>query len=96
MICSLMRTKPDVSNAVGAVARHNHNTVDNQSKAVTKIVSHLHGTSESWLNTFVQGSGLDSAVCSVVPSTSTSLATKNWVPGRGVTLGGATVCWART
>ena len=37
-------TRPDISNAVRAVARHSHNATDRHSKAVLKIMAYLHGT----------------------------------------------------
>ena len=37
-------TRPDISNAVRAVARHSHNPTDRPWKAVLKIVAYIHGT----------------------------------------------------
>ena len=51
-------TRPDISNAVRAVARHSHNPTDRHWKAVLKIMAYLHGTRGMGL-TFVRGSGLD-------------------------------------
>ena len=59
---SLMRlstmTRPNISNAVRAVARHSHNPTDRHWKAVLKIMAYLHGTRGMGL-TFVRGSVLD-------------------------------------
>ena len=52
------KTRPDISNAVRAVARHSHNLTDRHLKAVLKIMAYLHGTRGTGL-TFVRGSGLD-------------------------------------
>ena len=46
-------TRPDISNAVRAVARHSHNPTDRHLKAGFKIMAYLHGT---------RGSGLDLTV----------------------------------
>ena len=58
---SLMRlstmTRPDISNAVRAVACRSHNPTDRHWKAVLKIMAYLHGTKGMGL-TFVRGSGL--------------------------------------
>ena len=51
-------TRPDISNAVRAVARHSHNPTDRHWKAVRKTMAYLHGTRGMGLN-FVRGSGLD-------------------------------------
>ena len=51
-------TRPDISNAVRAVARHSHNPTERHWKAVLKIMEYLHGTRFLGL-TFVRGSGLD-------------------------------------
>ena len=51
-------TRPDISNAVLAVARHSHNPTDRHWKAVLKNMVYLHRTRSMDL-TFVRGSGLD-------------------------------------
>ena len=56
-------TKPDICNAVRAVARHSHNPTERHWKAGLKIMEYLHGTSFFGL-TFVRGSGLDLNACS--------------------------------
>ena len=50
--------RPDISNAVCAVARHSHNLTDRHCKSVLKIMAYLHGARGMRL-TFVRGSGLD-------------------------------------
>ena len=56
-------TRPDISNAVRAVARHSHNPTDRHWKAVLKVMTYLHGTRGMGL-TFVRCSGLDLTVYS--------------------------------
>ena len=51
-------TRPDISNAVCAVARHSYNPTDRHWKSVLQIVAYLHGTRGMGL-TFVRGSGLN-------------------------------------
>ena len=51
-------TRPDISNAVRAVACHSHNPTDRQWKTVLKIMAYLHGT-RGMKMIFVRGSGLD-------------------------------------
>ena len=47
-------TRPDISNAVRAVARYSHNPTGRHWKAVMKIMAYLHGTRGLGL-TFVRG-----------------------------------------
>ena len=51
-------TRPGISNAVRAVARHSHNPTDRHWKVVLTIMAYLHGTRGMEL-TFVRDSGLD-------------------------------------
>ena len=60
-LSSMMR--PDISNAVRAVARHYHNPTDRHWKAVLNIMAYLHGTRGMGL-AFSRGSGLDLTACS--------------------------------
>ena len=47
-------SRPDISNAVRAVARHSHNPTDRHRKTVLKIMACLHGTRGMGL-TFYEG-----------------------------------------
>ena len=85
-------TRPDVSNAVRAVARHSHNPTDRHWKAVLNIMAYLHGTRGMSL-TFVRGSGLD-----LIAYSDAAYADRPNdrcpVSGTVITLGGAAVSWA--
>ena len=80
------RTKPDIPNAVRAVARHFHNPTERHWKAV---LAYLHGAKFLGL-TFVWGSGLDLTAYSDADSPND----RRSVSGTVVTLGGAAVIWA--
>ena len=51
-------TRPDIANAVRAVARHSHNPTERHWKAVSKIIQYLLGSKYLGL-TFERGSGLE-------------------------------------
>ena len=85
-------TRPDISNAVRAVARHSHDPTDRHRKAVLKIMGYLHGTSDVGL-AFLMGSGLDLAVYSGADYADKSNDRRS-VLGTGITLGGVAVSWA--
>ena len=85
-------TRPDISNAVRAVARHSHNPTDRHWKAVMKIMTYLHGTRGMGL-TFVRGSGLDMNAYSDADYANKSNDRRS-VSGAVITLGGAAVSWA--
>ena len=85
-------TRPDISNAVRAVARHYHNPTDRHWKAVLKIMAYLHGTTGVGL-TFVTGSGLDLTAYSDADYADKSNDRRS-VSGTVLTLGGAAVSWA--
>ena len=56
--CLSTMTRPVISSAVRAVARHSHNPAGRQWNAVLKDMAYLHGTRFMGL-TSVRGSGLD-------------------------------------
>ena len=85
-------TRPDISNAVRAVARHSHNPTDGHWKAVLKIMTYLHGTRGMSL-TFLRGSGLDLSAYNDTDYTVKSN-DRRLVSGTVITLGGAAVSWA--
>ena len=85
-------TRPDISNAVRAVARHSHNPTDRHWKAVLKIMAYLHGTRGMGL-TFVRGSGLDLTAYSDADYADKSNDRRS-VSWTVITLGGAAVSWA--
>ena len=93
---SLMRLstmmRPDISNAVRAVARHSHNPTDRHWKEVMKIMAYLHGTMGVAL-IFVRGSGLDLIAYSDADYAD-KLSDRRSVSGTVITFGGATVSWA--
>ena len=82
-------TRPDISNAVRAVARHSHNPIDRHWKAVLKITAYLHGTRGMGL-TFVRGSGLDLKAYSAAVYADKSNDRRS-VSGTVISLGGAAV-----
>ena len=82
-------TRPDISNAVRAVARHSHNPTDRHWKAVLKIMAYLHGT-RGMGTTFVRGSGLDLTAYSDAVYADKSNDRRS-VSGTVITLGGAAV-----
>ena len=85
-------TRPDISNAVRAVARHSHNPTERHWKAVLKIMEYLHGTRFLGL-TFVRGSGLDLNAYSDADYADKANDRRS-VSGTVITLGGAAVSWA--
>ena len=85
-------TRPDISNAVRAVARHSHNPTDRHWEAVLKIMAYLHGTRGMGL-TFVRGSGLNLTACNDAGYADKSNDRRS-VSGTVITLGGAAVSWA--
>ena len=85
-------TRPDISNAVRAVARHSHNPTERHWKAVLKIMAYLHGTRFMGL-TFVRGSGLDLHAYSDADYADKANDRRS-VSGTVITLGGAAVSWA--
>ena len=85
-------TRPDISNAVRAVARHSHNPADRHWKSVMKIMAYLHGTRGMGL-TFVRGSGLDLTAYSDADYAD-KLNDRRTVSGTVITLGSAAVSWA--
>ena len=84
-------TWPDISNAMGAVARHSHKRADRDWKAVLKIMAYLHGTRGMCL-TFVRGSGLDLTAYSDADYADKSNDRRS-VSGTVITLEGAAVSW---
>ena len=82
-------TRPDISNAVRAVACHSHNPTDRQWKTVLKIMAYLHGT-RGMKMIFVRGSGLDLTAYSDADYADKSN-DKRSVSGTVITLGGAAV-----
>ena len=84
-------TRPDISNAVRAVARHFHNPTYRHWKAVLKIAANLHGTRGMGL-TSVRRSGLDLTAYSDADYADVSNDRRS-VSGTVVTLGGAAVSW---
>ena len=85
-------TRPDMSNAVRAVARHSHNPTGRHWKPVLKIMAYLHGTRGMGL-TFVRGSGLDLTTYSDADYADKSNDRRS-VSGTVISLGGAAVSWA--
>ena len=84
-------TRPDISKAVRAVARHSHNPTDRHWEAVLKIMAYLHGTRGMGLM-FVRGSGLDLTAYSDAVYADKSNDRRS-VSGTIITLGGAAVSW---
>ena len=82
-------TRPDVSNAVRAVARRFHNPTDRRWEAVPKIMANVHGTRGMGL-IFVRGSGLDLTSYSDADYADKSTDRRS-VSGTVITLGGAAV-----
>ena len=82
-------TRPDIANAVRAVARHSHNPTDRHWKAVPKMVAYLHGTRGMGL-AFMRGLGLDLTAYSDADYADKSNDRRS-VSGTAVTLGGAAV-----
>ena len=91
MLLSTM-TRPDISNAVRAVARRSQIPTDRHWKAVLKIMAYLHGTRGMGL-TFVSGSGLDLTAYSDADYADKSNDRRS-VSGTVITLEGAAVSWA--
>ena len=87
-------TRPDISNAVGAVAFHSHNPTDRHWKAVMKIMAYLHGTRGNGL-TFGRGLELDLTSYSGGDYADKSNDSRS-VSGTVITLRGAFVSWARS
>ena len=85
-------TRPGISNAVRAVARHSHNPTDRSWKAVLKIMAYLHGTRATGLT--LVGSGLDLTAYSDADYADKS-SDRRSVSGTVITLGAA-VSWAST
>ena len=85
-------TRPDISNAVRAVARHSHNPTERHWRAVLKIMEYLHGTRFLGL-TFVRGSGLGLDAYSDADYADKANDRRS-VSGTVITLGGAAVSWA--
>ena len=85
-------TRPDISNAVHAVARHSHNPIDRHWEAVVKMMAYLHGTRGMCL-IFVRGSALDLTAHSDAVYADKPNARRS-VSGTLITLGGAAVSWA--
>ena len=53
------QTRPDISNAVRAVARFAHAPMQKHSKAARGILEHLHASSSYGITTFQRDSGLE-------------------------------------
>ena len=85
-------TRPNISNAVRAVARHSHNPTERHWRAVLKIMAYLHGTRGMGL-TFVRGSELDFTAYSDANYADKSNDRRS-VSGTVITLGGAAASWA--
>ena len=85
-------TRPDILNAVHAVARHSHNPTDRHWKTVMKITAYLHASRGMGL-TFARGSELDLTAYSDADYTDKSNDMRS-VPGTVINLGGDTVSWA--
>jgi len=85
-------TRPDIANAVRAVARHSHNPTERHWKAVLKIIEYLLGSKELGI-TYERGYGLD-----LVLFTDSNYAEKaddrRSVSGIAVLLCCAVVAWA--
>ena len=81
-------TKPDITNAVRAVARYAHEPTERLWKAITKILSYLNGT-KSLDITYVRGSGL-----SIDADYADKDNSRRSVSGVAVTLGGTVVSYA--
>ena len=87
----LTMTRPDISNAVRAVAHHSHNPTDRRWKSVLKTMSYLHGTKGMCLP-FVRGSGLDLTAYSDADYADKPNDRRS-VSGTVITLGVAAVSW---
>ena len=85
-------TRPDISKAVRAVARHFHNPTDRHWEAVLKIMAYLHGTRGMGLD-FVRGSGWDLTAYNDADYADKSNDRRS-VSGTVISLGGAAVSWA--
>ena len=85
-------TRPHISNAVRAVARHYHNPTGRHWKAVLKTMAYLHGTRGMGL-TLARGSGLHLTVYSDAEYVDESNDRRS-VSGTVINLGGAAVSWA--
>ena len=85
--------RPDISNAVGAVARHSYNPTDRHWKAVMKIMAYLHGTRGRGFD-FCKGSGLYLTAYYSDANYADESNDRRLVSGTVITLGGAAVSWA--
>ena len=88
----LTMARPDISNAVRAVACHFHNPTDRHWKAVLKIMAYRHETRGTGL-TFVRGSGLDLTVYSDA-NYADELKDRRSVSATVITLEGGAFSWA--
>ena len=87
-------TRPDITNAVQAVARYAHTPIERLWQGIMKILSYLNGT-KSFGITCVRGSGLGLEVYADADSVYKAN-DKRLVSGRAVTLGGNIVTHAST
>ena len=85
-------TRPDITNAVRAVARYAHEPTERLWQAITKIMSYLNGTKSLGI-TYVRGSGLNLNVYTDADCANKEN-DKRSVSGIAVTLGGTVVSHA--
>ena len=83
-------TRPDITNAVRAVARYAHEPTERLWQAIMKILSYLNGTRSMGI-TYVRGSGLSLNVYADADYASKENDRRS-VSGIAVTLGGTVVC----
>ena len=86
-------TRPDIANAVRAVARYAHEPTERLWQAITKILSYLNGTKSLGI-TNVRGSGLSLNVYADADYANKKNDRRS-VSGKAVTLGGTVVSHAR-
>lgn len=88
------QTRPDISNAVRAVARHSHNPKMKHWKAAMKILKYLRGTSNLGLTFRKSAEWLCGKIELYADANYASAETdRRSVSGAAVMLGGAAVCW---
>ena len=87
-------TRPDITNAVRAVARYAHEPTERLWQAITKIISYLSGT-KSLVITYVRGSGLSLNVYADADYAIKENDRRS-VSGMALTLGGTVVSHAST
>ena len=86
-------TRPDITNAVRAVARYAHEPTGRLWQAITKILSYLNGTKSLGI-TYVRGSGLNRNVYTDADYANNKENDRRSVSGIAVTLGGTVVSHA--